>query len=910
MKNSLFWHYISIASLVILQGCSGTTSEYTDKPQNYSQKPQSFNISIQDKSDDAEEHTNGTIDLSSSDMEMIYDSYSGTQLVALRFQIGIPKDAIIESASIQFTTDEESYGIANLNITAEDSSNSSSFSTQQYNISQRQYLNNSIKWQPLEWSEVNETNEIQETPEIKSLLQPLIDKAEWNQCNYITFSITGEGQRIAVSHDLDENKSAKLSVQYLSNTTGVNCTDQDVSVDNNKLPIDTDTLAPSTPTNLRYSSSSLISTSVQLLWDTSADNIAVAGYKIYRDGVQIATTTKLLFTDTELQPSTNYQYTVSAFDNAGNNASSNALSITTTASISDNEAPSAPVLSSSSQPTSSSISIQWTASTDNISLSGYRIMRNGSLIATTTETSYSDTALQPSSVFQYSIIAFDSVNNTSNSNTLLITTANYVSSGLSGYFVSNSGNDNNSGSESAPWKTLQTSINKLSPGQTLNVVDGIYRENITPTVSGLSSAPIYVRAVNPLQVTIDGSGVGTALDITEVSYLEFEGFKLQNSGERAVLEVNSRDGQPATGNTDTHHIVLRKISVKGSCLNNNCNGILIGRSNDVLIEDAWVFGAGRYTTSIYGSRNITLRRVLIRWDQWYGANYKPDDPRNALGVYNTHDSLFENVVIIDSGYRPPGVGGDKGALLLAGGDNGDTAPFTGSENNRFYGLVIHNNIGLAISLSGRSAPHNQNHFENGVIFNNSRRGLTINKRVENTTFNNMTVFGHPEGGYGNFSSETSGNVLKNSLILNNGGSNAITGEVTETYNILYGNSTNNTSSDTSLVIDPNLEYVFTNDTATLLNSNLGSNNKPRGANAIYRYYNGVESTEKLWPWMFEDEIYEDFCDPNSLSDYGRTDSNSSAWCDSGKSLTRYLWESTTVLACPANICDVAPTPLP
>lgn len=56
------------------------------------------------------------------------------------------------------------------------------------------------------------------------------------------------------------------------------------------------------------------------------------------------------------------------------------------------------------------------------------------------------------------------------------------------------------------------------------------------------------------------------------------------------------------------------MSVRGSALQTNTNALDVSRSNDVLIEDSWVHGAGRYSMSVYGARNITVRRVVIRWD--------------------------------------------------------------------------------------------------------------------------------------------------------------------------------------------------------------------------------------------------------------------------------------------------------
>jgi hypothetical protein len=60
--------------------------------------------------------------------------------------------------------------------------------------------------------------------------------------------------------------------------------------------------------------------SIDLHWAPSTDNIGVVGYRIYRDGMQVATTaaTPRVFTDTQLDPGSAHSYTFTAIDAAGN----------------------------------------------------------------------------------------------------------------------------------------------------------------------------------------------------------------------------------------------------------------------------------------------------------------------------------------------------------------------------------------------------------------------------------------------------------------------------------------------------------------------------------------------------------------------------------------------------------------
>ncbi|MBC1501497.1 LPXTG cell wall anchor domain-containing protein [Listeria weihenstephanensis] len=77
-----------------------------------------------------------------------------------------------------------------------------------------------------------------------------------------------------------------------------------------------DIAAPSVPSNLRVAK--VTSEEVVLNWDASKDNVAVAGYKVYRDGKEIATVTNPTYTDKQVKQGQSYSYTVKAFDAAGN----------------------------------------------------------------------------------------------------------------------------------------------------------------------------------------------------------------------------------------------------------------------------------------------------------------------------------------------------------------------------------------------------------------------------------------------------------------------------------------------------------------------------------------------------------------------------------------------------------------
>lgn len=83
---------------------------------------------------------------------------------------------------------------------------------------------------------------------------------------------------------------------------------------NNTATLDNE--SPSVPGNLNTTAVSI--SQIDLSWLASTDKIGVIGYKIFRDAVQIGTTSKTSYSDIELSPSTSYTYAITAFDEAGN----------------------------------------------------------------------------------------------------------------------------------------------------------------------------------------------------------------------------------------------------------------------------------------------------------------------------------------------------------------------------------------------------------------------------------------------------------------------------------------------------------------------------------------------------------------------------------------------------------------
>ena len=79
----------------------------------------------------------------------------------------------------------------------------------------------------------------------------------------------------------------------------------------------------------------------------------------------------------------------------------------------DTSAPSIPNNLVATAVSTSQINLTWSASSDNVAVSGYKVSRDGTLITTTPETVFSDTGLSSNTKYTYTVSAYDSAGNCS-----------------------------------------------------------------------------------------------------------------------------------------------------------------------------------------------------------------------------------------------------------------------------------------------------------------------------------------------------------------------------------------------------------------------------------------------------------------------------------------------------------------
>jgi PQQ-dependent dehydrogenase (s-GDH family) len=182
-----------------------------------------------------------------------------------------------------------------------------------------------------------------------------------------------------------------------------------------------DTEAPSAPANLV--AQDITATNATLTWNPSSDNVAVTGYDVYQNGIKInaAPLAENTITVSNLSEGTPYNFFVKAIDAGGNTStSSNILNVLTL----DVQAPAAPTGLASSSLTATSVTLNWTASSDNVGVAGYDVYKNGIKANATpiTATSYNATGLTPSTAYSFYVQAKDAAGNLSASSIATVVT--------------------------------------------------------------------------------------------------------------------------------------------------------------------------------------------------------------------------------------------------------------------------------------------------------------------------------------------------------------------------------------------------------------------------------------------------------------------------------------------------------
>ena len=172
-------------------------------------------VAIQTADDDIEQSgVDQSMDLNSAEIEIVNDGNSD-QLIGLRFQnVDVPEGASIISAHIQFTAGAASSGAANFVIEGELNADASAFSAISDDAGARTKTDSMVMWAPMDWASPGERDVNQNTPDLKGIIQQIVDQAGYESGNSIALFISGTGTRNAIPFDTDESNAAEICIEY------------------------------------------------------------------------------------------------------------------------------------------------------------------------------------------------------------------------------------------------------------------------------------------------------------------------------------------------------------------------------------------------------------------------------------------------------------------------------------------------------------------------------------------------------------------------------------------------------------------------------------------------------------------------------------------------------------------------
>ena len=497
-------------------------------------------VSISSGDDDAEEADDGRIDLGSSDLELVDENGMGNQHVGLRFaDVQIPQGALIVDAWLEFETDETDTSATSLSISVMSDANVPAFTSAYYDVSSRGILS-SVVWNDVEpWTVVSEKHQ---SPSIATLVQAAVDNAGWAFGNAMGFVITGSGTRTAESYNGERANAVSLFIEY-HESAPVN---QAPTVD---AGADVVVALPNTAQLSGVVGDDGLSGMLTLEWSV------VSGPGMVEFSAAGSATAEATFL-------TAGEYVLQLLADDGEFSVSDTVAVSVSAP--DYEAPTVPEGLAVSISGIDSMSVSWSAATDNVGVSAYRIYRDGMLLTEVSELEYLDMGLSSATYYEYRVSAVDVSGNESLLSSVVGETTPYIPTDVLSFEARiESGNDD--AEEASDGRVVLNSTD-------LELVDengmGNQHVGLRFTDIQIPAGAIITSAYLQLQADEAGS-VNTNLTISaidEASVLAFENTDL-NLSTRSLLGAVQWNDLPAW-NVNEDHISPDIATLVQSIINN------------------------------------------------------------------------------------------------------------------------------------------------------------------------------------------------------------------------------------------------------------------------------------------------------------------------------------------------------
>jgi hypothetical protein len=176
--------------------------------------PVTVEVRVAAGTDDAEERATGSMYISSSDLELVLDK--DNQTVGMRFVgVSIPQGATIQNAYVQFTADKAGSDSTSLTVVGQDTDDAATFSASiNGDISSRVKTSAEVDWPNVPVWAKGAAGTAEQTPDLSSVIQEIVDRPGWTSGNSLVIIITGTGKRVAESYNGSAAGAPLLHVEY------------------------------------------------------------------------------------------------------------------------------------------------------------------------------------------------------------------------------------------------------------------------------------------------------------------------------------------------------------------------------------------------------------------------------------------------------------------------------------------------------------------------------------------------------------------------------------------------------------------------------------------------------------------------------------------------------------------------
>ncbi len=182
-------------------------------------------------------------------------------------------------------------------------------------------------------------------------------------------------------------------------------------------------------------------------------------------------------------------------------------------------------------------------------------------------------------------------------------------------YVATNGNDSNSGTSSAPWRTIAKAASTAQAGTTVIVRSGTYNESLRPAYSGQAGKLIIFKSETPRGAVLDGQqSRSSGVDLQGRQYVRVDGFEIRNFNSNGVY-LQGRSETSVVGveiaNNYIHH--------NGNTSSWGSSGIGIQAQNarNTLIDGNEIYHNGDTAVAIGGewrAENVTIRGNNIHYN--------------------------------------------------------------------------------------------------------------------------------------------------------------------------------------------------------------------------------------------------------------------------------------------------------